>query len=186
MTSERIWSVGHGARTAGAFVSLLRGAGIRRLVDVRTRPGSRRHPQFGQSALASSLAEEGIAYRWEQDLGGFRTPRPDSANTALRVEAFRGYADHMETETFARALARLCEDAGRDPTAFMCAETLWTDCHRRLIADALTIEGWEVVHLVEPGRREPHELHAALRVRVLDGRLRYDAGGAEQGRLDLG
>ncbi len=28
--------------------------------------------------------------------------------------------------------------------AFMCAETLWWRCHRRLLADRLTADGWTV------------------------------------------
>ena len=39
---------------------------------------------------------------------------------------------------------------------FMCAETLWWRCHRRLIAELLVARGHEVVHLIRPGRREPH------------------------------
>jgi uncharacterized protein (DUF488 family) len=173
--SDPIFSVGHGARTAEALVAVLRGAGIRRLVDVRTKPGSRRHPQFGQTALADTLDAAGIGYRWEKDLGGFREAKPGSPHVALPAGGFRGYADHMETATFARALALLGEDAAREPTAFMCAETLWTNCHRRMISDALTVASWEVVHLIEPTRREPHQLHPALR--IVDGHLLYDAGG---------
>ncbi len=163
---------------------MLRGAGIRSLVDVRTAPGSRRHPQFGKDALSETLAGTGIAYRWEKDLGGWRRPRPDSPHTALRSDQFRGYADHMETATFAAGLARLMEGAARTPTAFMCAETLWWNCHRRMIADALTVAGWEVVHLIGPGKTEPHRLHPALRVE--DGSLVYDVDdGAGQASFDL-
>src|SRR6059036_1101442 len=95
-----LFSVGHGARDLDAFLELLRGAGIEQLVDVRTAPGSRKHPHFGQNALADSLQREGIAYRWEKDLGGFRKASPDSRHTALRTPGFRGYADHMETDRF--------------------------------------------------------------------------------------
>ena len=38
----------------------------------------------------------------------------------------------------------------------MCAETLWTRCHRRLIAELLVARGHDVVHLLGPGRRERH------------------------------
>jgi uncharacterized protein (DUF488 family) len=88
----------------------------------------------------------------------------------------------MATDAFAQALARLNEDALREPTAFMCAETRWTDCHRRFVADVLTVGRWTVVHLIEPGASEPHRLHAALRV-APDGRLRYDAG--EQAAFEM-
>ncbi len=173
-----VFSVGHGARTAESFLGILREAGIRRLVDVRTAPGSRRHPWFGRDAIAEALGREGIAYEWwGRDLGGFRKPAPGSPHLALRNDGFRGYADHMGTETFRDALARLIETSRERPTAIMCAESLWWRCHRRMIADALTVAGVEVVHLTDRGP-QPHELHPNARVE--DGRLVYDVGASSR------
>lgn len=152
-------------------MSELAAAGVSRVVDVRTAPGSRRHPQFNRSELARTLPAAGIAYEWMRDLGGFRGPRPESKHTALRNDSFRGYADHMETEEFERALDRLVRTSAEEAPAVMCSETLWWRCHRRMIADALLARGVEAVHLVG-GRREPHRLHP--NARVLDGRLVYD------------
>jgi uncharacterized protein (DUF488 family) len=59
--------------------------------------------------------------------------------------------------------------------ALMCAETLWWQCHRRLIADALALDGVEVVHLLGGGKQQPHVLHPALRADEL-GRPVYDRG----------
>jgi uncharacterized protein (DUF488 family) len=179
----RAYSIGHGARPAGELVVTLHEAGVGRLVDVRTRPGSRRHPQFGRVALTQTLDAAGIGYAWDAELGAFREARPDSPNTALPPDGFRGYADHMATATFGNALDRLIEAAVREPTAFMCAETRWERCHRRFIADALTVRGLVVTHVIAPGMSEPHELHAALSIR--DGVLIYDAG-SDQPALDLG
>jgi uncharacterized protein (DUF488 family) len=158
-------------------------AGVRRLIDVRTRPGSRRHPQFGRMPLTATLEAAGIGYAWEADLGGFREAAADSPNTALPPDGFRGYADHMATGMFGLALGRLIETAEREPTAFMCAETRWERCHRRFIADALMVRGFAVTHLIAPGESEPHELHPALSVN--DGPLTYDRG-SDQPTLDLG
>ncbi len=55
----------------------------------------------------------------------------------------------------------------------MCAETLWWRCHRRLIAELLVARGDEVVHLLDPRRREPHRLLAESAVR---GRRLYVCG----------
>ncbi len=109
---------------------------------------------------------------WRKDLGGFRTPRVDSPHVALRNDAFRGYADHMETEKFRSALSWLIHTSRDTRTAIMCAESLWWRCHRRMISDALTVAGWEVVHLLDGGRREPHRLHPSARVE--GSRLIYD------------
>src|SRR5437764_8678966 len=130
-----LFSVGHGARPIEEFVAILEGAGIERLVDVRTAPGSRKHPQLGRGALADRLEAAGIGYVWRQDLGGWRKPHPDSPHIALTSPGFRGYADHMGSPEFDRAIAWLIERGRERPTAFMCAETLWWRCHRRLLAD---------------------------------------------------
>jgi uncharacterized protein (DUF488 family) len=114
---------------------------------VRRFPGSRRHPQFASDALAASLAERGIDYAHAGALGGFRKPRPDSPNDGWEQPAFRGYADHLASPEFAEALARLEREATERPVAIMCAEAQWWRCHRRLIADALTVRGWHVLHL---------------------------------------
>ena len=170
----QVWSIGHGTRPIDEFIDVLRLAEIALLADVRTAPGSRRHPQFGQSALASSLAEAGIQYLHLRGLGGRRAPAADSPNVALKVDAFRGYADHMASAEFAADYARLVAPAREKATAFMCAETLWWRCHRRMLADRFTADGWEVVHLLSRGKSEPHRMWDVAR--VVDGALVYDGG----------
>ena len=176
-----IFTVGHGTRSIDDFVVLLRDAGVGRLVDVRTAPGSRRHPQFGKDSLAESLRRAGIDYEWARDLGGFRKPKPDSRHTAIRNAGFRGYADYMETDAFAAARDRLVESAGATPTAVMCAESVWWRCHRRMLADAITVAGCEVRHLMEGGKQQPHALNPAAR--VVDGTIVYDVEDPAQQRL---
>jgi uncharacterized protein (DUF488 family) len=177
-----IFTVGHGTRSTEEFVRILRSAGIERLVDVRTAPGSRKHPQFGRAELAATLEAAGVEYVWRKDLGGWRKPRPDSPHRALRSPGFRGYADHMETDQFDQAVRWLIETSTRSPTAVMCAESMWWRCHRRMIADALTARGCAVTHLLSEDRRQPHRLHPAAR---LDGtRVVYDQEAADQQRVD--
>jgi len=169
-----VWSIGHGTRPADELLAVLNEAEIKVLADVRSAPGSRRHPQFGRSALASSLAEVGIEYVHLRGLGGRRDAAPGSPHVALQVEAFRAYADHMASAEFAADYARLGAIARERATAFMCAETLWWRCHRRLLSDRLVADGWDVVHLLTPGKREPHRMWDVAR--VVDGRLVYDGG----------
>lgn len=137
---------------------MLEGAGVRRLVDVRTVPRSRRNPQFEGAVLAQSLPARGIDYHHERGLGGFRQPHADSANRGWEHPSFRGYADYMQSPEFAAALARLVALAGERPTCIMCAEAQWWRCHRRLISDALLIRGWRVLHLGLRAEPVPHEL----------------------------
>jgi uncharacterized protein (DUF488 family) len=173
--AARLYTVGHGTLSSDAFTALLHGAAIESLVDVRIAPGSRRHPQFGRPEMERWLPAAGVDYRWEKALGGFRRPSPDSPNTALRHEGFRGYADYMVEVPFMGALEAVLEEAGRQPLTVMCAEALWWRCHRRLIADAaMVLRDVEVVHLGHDGRLSPHRPTEGLR---RDGdHLVYDGG----------
>lgn len=178
VTSPVVLTIGHGTRPIEAFLELLQGAGVQRLVDVRSFPGSRRHPQFGQDALAESLRATGIEYGWARDLGGFRKARADSPHVAIRNAGFRGYADHMEHEEFRAARDRLIEEAREARTTVMCAESVWWRCHRRMLADALLAAGCDVLHVMEGGRLDRHRLHPAAR---LEGdRIVYDVAGGQQ------
>jgi len=138
------------------------------------RPIRGRAAQFGQDALARSLADAGAGYEWAKELGGFRKPRADSRHVALRNSGFRGYADYMETPQFLAARDRLIETSRDTTTAVMCAESLWWRCHRRMLSDSLTVAGCSVAHVMEAGRREPHRLTDAARVE--GGVLVYDVG----------
>jgi uncharacterized protein (DUF488 family) len=159
-----IYTVGHSTLPIEDFLSLLAGAGVNAVADVRRFPGSRRHPQFGADALAESLRLQGIDYEsFREQLGGRRSRQdvvgtgvtpPD--NSAWRNSSFRAYADYMSTPAFAAGLERL-EGLGTDRlTAFMCAEAHPSRCHRRLIADALRARGWRVLHILSGGRKEEH------------------------------
>ncbi|HXF81201.1 MAG TPA: DUF488 domain-containing protein [bacterium] len=171
----RVVTVGHSTRSLEEFLALLREAGVTVLVDVRIAPGSRRHPHFCQDALAAALAAVGIRYEHEPDLGGRRRIRPDSPHVGWRTPGFRAYADHMDSESFRRALDRVIALARTGTVALMCAEALPWRCHRQLIADALLARGVPVMHLLGPGERRPHALPPFARVE--GDRLVYDRVG---------
>jgi uncharacterized protein (DUF488 family) len=172
-TVGRIYTIGHSNQPAERLVNALREAGVRLLVDVRRFPMSRRNRQFNHDVLADTLAEAGIAYRHFEALGGRRrSTGPDSPNTALRDEAFRGFADYMAMPAFQTALAELLDLVAVQPAAIMCAEAVPWRCHRSLISDALVARGIEVVHLLGPGERR-HEL--SPHARVVDGVVQYPA-----------
>jgi uncharacterized protein (DUF488 family) len=165
----RIWTVGHSTREIGEFASLLAAHRITLLIDVRTIPRSMRNPQFNRDVLPPGLEAAGIGYLHLPALGGLRRPVGDSANAGWRNESFRGFADYMLTPGFDEALAVLIEDiraasaAGRSPAhearaALMCAEAVPWRCHRSLIADALTVRGIEVLHIIGPSEAHPHRL----------------------------
>ena len=169
---------GHGTDSAQRTAETLRAAGVSCLVDIRTAPGSRRNPQFSRAAMEEWLPEGGIAYRWEKRLGGFRRPGPDNPDIAWREEMFRGYAEYMRTPEFTAAIGAVLADAARRQVAVMCSESLWWRCHRRLVADFVSLaRGVPVEHLMHDGRLQPHRPSDGVRRRG-DGLLVYDAGQA--------
>ncbi len=151
-------TIGHSTHPVEDFVSLLERNSVRRLVDVRTVPKSRRMPWFAGESLASLLPSAGVEYEHEKRLGGFRRPRRDTVNGAWENESFRGYADHMDTDDFRGGIVRLESLALQSRTVVMCAEAQWTRCHRRLISDALVVRGWSVLHIDSRGATKPHSL----------------------------
>lgn len=167
-------TVGHGTATAEELAQLVRGAGIEAIVDVRAFPKSRRRPHFSREAMERWIPElAGSAYRWEPNLGGFRTIDRNSHHVAIRHPSFRAYADYMETEAFERAFADLLRQTAAKRVAVLCSETLWWRCHRRLIADAaVLLRDFPVDHLMHDGKTWAHVPTAG--VRVLGGNLRYD------------
>ena len=163
----RISTIGHGTRPLEELVETLAEAGVATLVDVRRFPGSRRNPQFNQGPLREALHAAGIDYRHAVELGGRLSGEPGEERFAcLRVAAFRSYAARMGTPVWQAAAA---EALATPSPCFMCAETPWWRCHRRLIAELLAARGHEVVHLLGPGRSQPHRLYSESDVR--DGRL---------------
>ena len=169
---SRIWTIGHSTRSAEQFIAALSGHGIKLVGDVRLLPGSKRYPHFNAEELKQSLGKNGIAYEHFCELGGRRKPRPDSKNTAWRVEAFRGYADYMETPEFSAGVKRLLETSEEiGPTAIMCAEAVWWRCHRGLVSDYLKVRGVDVTHIIDAKKSEPHPFTTAAQ--IVDGQLSY-------------
>ena len=158
MPTSRVWTIGHSTRSADEFVSLLRSQEIDRLADIRTIPQSKRHPHFGRDALATRLNREGIQYRHFKDLGGLRKPRADSPNGAWKNQAFRGYADHMQTREFAAAVDELLAFGEDGRVSVMCAEAVWWQCHRMLLSDALVAKEIDVQHILAPTSVKPHRM----------------------------
>jgi uncharacterized protein (DUF488 family) len=166
-----LFTIGHSTRTIEEFITILHAHELELIVDVRRFPGSRRVPQFESNRLAHSLGNANIEYCWIESLGGRRRMSLSSPNVAWRNTSFRAYADHIATEEFAEGLFELEMLARGLRTAIMCSEILWWRCHRRIISDVLTFEGWKVEHIRD---EKPAELHKLLPpARVLNGELVY-------------
>ena len=168
---ETVWTIGHSTLDAAAFAARLQAHRLDAIADVRRFPASARHPHFGREDMEGWLADAGIDYLWLPQLGGRRRPRRDSPNTAWRNESFRGYADHLVSAEFAEGMAALCALARTRRTALMCAEALWWQCHRALVADVLKVHGVQVLHLGAAEAETSHPYTAAAT--VAGGELSY-------------
>jgi uncharacterized protein (DUF488 family) len=171
---DSVWTVGHSNKAIEEFLGILKAQRVERVIDVRRYPASRKWPHFNAENLERSLREAGIGYAGMPELGGRRKARPDSPHTAWRVEAFRGYADFMDTPEFAAGLDRVVALARERPSALMCAEALPWRCHRSLIADALLARGWTVLEILSEKEARSRKLPDFAR---LEGtRVIYDGG----------
>lgn len=175
--STTIWTIGHSTRPIEDFLGLLAGSLIEVIADVRSFPGSRKYPHYGREALAATLGAHAIGYHWLPALGGRRRVLPDSPNTAWRNASFRGYADYMSSEEFAKGLVQLLEVSSKARTAMMCSEAVWWRCHRSMIADALRVRGIEVVHILDAKHSVVHPMTSPAR--VVGGVLSYAAAQRE-------
>jgi uncharacterized protein (DUF488 family) len=158
-----VYTIGHSNSTLEAITEVLTNHGIELVVDVRAYPRSRRYPHFNRQSVASHFNLANIQYSWEgKSLGGYRKPALNSPNTALIDANFKGFADHMLTQTFSQALKPLCKLATGKRLAIMCSEADYRHCHRQFIADVLSLAHFQVRHLKTTGEQIEHQFHPCL------------------------
>lgn len=168
-----LYTVGHSTRPIGQFLELLAAHGVQQVVDVRRIPRSRHNPQFAQAPLRRSLKAARVRYEHLRALGGRRHAQRDSPNRGWINASFRGFADYMQSPEFRDGLRRLEAQARKRVTAIMCAEGFAARCHRSLIADALVVDGWRVLHIQSRKTAVVH--HRTPFLKVSRGRLLYPA-----------
>jgi uncharacterized protein (DUF488 family) len=138
-----IKTIGHSTHSIERFVDLLKSGGVELLVDVRSMPYSRRHPQFGREKLAKSLEAACIAYAWEGE--------------ALGGKSGGSYTAAAARPEFKDALGRLIERSAETTVCLMCAEKEPLDCHRTvLVSRRLAERGAAIEHLLADGSTRPH------------------------------
>lgn len=128
-----------------AFILALKEQNIQYLVDVRSIPQSRFHPQFNRLALQQSLEVAGIQYLyWGKELGG----RPAGSHY-YDEHGKVSYAAIKQTNHYREAVNRLvnAEKMGMR-LALMCSEQNPSQCHRsKLIGESLQEMGVELRHI---------------------------------------
>jgi uncharacterized protein (DUF488 family) len=114
--------------------------------------------------LEQSLKESELGYAHMPDLGGLRRAAKDSINLGWRNPSFRGFADYMQTHEFDEGLRILMDAASKTVVCIMCAEAVPWRCHRSLVADALSVRGIEVRHIMGEAKITRHKLTAFAKV----------------------
>ncbi len=172
--SERVFTIGHGNKSFGEFIRILKHYEIDIVVDIRSFPGSRRHAHFSGAYLERELPSSGMSYQWCRPLGGFRKKGlgDRSPNLALKSDGFRNYADYMLSKSFEENVALLLKIVQKERTCLLCAETLPFRCHRWILSDYITAHGTEVIHLLDAGKSEVHKMSRWAAVR--DGQVIYN------------
>lgn len=139
-----IYTIGYEATTMAEFLAALTAAGVKRVIDVRALPLSRR-PGFSKSSLAASLREAGIDYVHLKALGTPKRGR-DAAKKGDVATLEAVYAEQLELpEAQAQAVIMLGL-AAELPSALLCFERDPCHCHRRLLLEAVG-KGMAVVDL---------------------------------------
>ena len=150
---EPIFSIGHGSRTNGDFLKLLKDFGIEYLIDVRSQPYSKFNPQFNQSELKFFLEENNIKYVFMGDqLGG----RPDKSKYRIcyNENDTVDYETVRTQEFFVQGLERLKTAYGKNVrVVMMCSESKPCECHRsKLIGRELNALNIPIKHIDEKGK----------------------------------
>jgi uncharacterized protein (DUF488 family) len=143
----RLFTIGYEKLLPPELVNELELAGVKRLIDVRYRPQSRR-PGMSKTRLGQLLGDNGIAYEHRRMLG---TP-PDIRwlfKHKREAEGREQFRAHVE-ETAAAELDALAAELDHAPaTVLLCLEADPAGCHRRVLAEQLLRRrpGLEVVDL---------------------------------------
>ncbi len=140
----RIFTIGYEKATQAELVAALEAAGVKRVIDVRAVPLSRR-PGFSKNVLKNGLAEAGIDYVHLKALG---TPPAggEAARKGRHDELERIYAGQLDLPEAIVAAAEMRELAAERPSALLCYEREPAECHRSLLLNAVADDG-EVVNL---------------------------------------
>lgn len=164
LSNKIIYTIGHSTRSTEEFINLLQSFNIKLIADIRSYPGSKRYPHFNKETLQQTLPAHQIIYQHFPGLGGRRKASKNSKNIAWKNEAFRGYADYMETDNFKDAIILLEEIAVQQLTAYMCSEAVWWRCHRSMVSDYFKWKGWQVFHIMGPNTMQQHPYTAPAQI----------------------
>lgn len=141
---NKLYTIGYEGTDIADFLATLQGVKAHVLLDVRELPMSRRKG-FSKTALKNALAEVGISYRHEKQLGSPKAVRHRLREDWDYPRFFRDFNKHLKQHT--ELLAQLTEELAGN-VVLMCYEKDPTTCHRHSVVNALAHRaGLEPIHL---------------------------------------
>jgi uncharacterized protein (DUF488 family) len=146
----KLFTIGYEKAAQAELIDTLAAAGVRRLIDVRDLPLSRR-PGFSKRTLQAALAERGIDYVHLKPL--CTPPEGREANRKRDWQRFWRIVDEkLERPEAELALLQAADLAAERPSCLLCLEADWRICHRRRVAERLAERrGFTVEHLAVSG-----------------------------------
>jgi uncharacterized protein (DUF488 family) len=140
----RIFTIGYEATTVGEILAALQSSGVKRVIDVRALPNSRR-PGFSKTPLRNALAAVSIDYVHLRALGTPAAGR-EAARKGRHDDLKHIYAGQLELPEAIAEGAQMLELAREKPSALLCYERDPAGCHRTLLLAAVAPDA-EVVDL---------------------------------------
>lgn len=150
---ETLFTIGHSTHTQDRLIALLQKNGVTAVYDVRSKPYSRRNPQFNREQFKRYLLTAGISYVFLGEELGARSEDP-SCYEEGRVQ----YDRLAQAEVFRKGLDRIEAGMKEYRLVLMCAEKEPLQCHRTiLVARHLEASGLVVQHIHADGTVESHD-----------------------------
>lgn len=157
----RIYTIGHSTHSEEEFLTLLNTFKIKKVIDVRSFPGSRYVPIFNKEVMEVWLKDHQIDYLHLSELGGLRK-LDKNVNPILvdgwRNASFRNYAAYSLSKDYHDGIEELLRLSHKEQVVIMCSEAVPWRCHRLIISNTLVDQGIEVEHIMSNDKLIKHKL----------------------------
>jgi uncharacterized protein (DUF488 family) len=123
-----IFTIGYEGLGISRFITILSENGIRTLLDCRHHAFSR-NPDFSKTRLSLHLQQAGIEYKHLKELG-------IPSDIRKKGDALEWYLVNVAPTIDIRILGKY-----EQPICFMCMESDFNRCHRKIILDTMKRKG---------------------------------------------
>jgi len=142
-----LFTIGYEGSDVKSFISRLEQSRIRRVVDVRDVPLSRK-PGFSKTPLRAKLEREGIEYVHIRQLGSPKAIRNRLKEDADYASFFGSFSTYLDDQQMAidEAYRNACEAT----CCLMCFERMPDKCHRSMVAEKIRLRdgnGLQVINI---------------------------------------